>query len=74
MGEEQIDKVEKATIEVPEISSVRQALVLLWSVMDFFLSNYKKTTLITIALIVFLLTQLSSNFEQVQAIAKLFGL
>lgn len=74
MGEEQIEKVEKATIEVPEIASARQAMVFLWSVMTFFLSNYKKTTLITIALIVFLLTQLSSNFEQVQAIAKILGM
>lgn len=74
MGEEIIDKVEKETIEIPEISTARQAFILIASGLAFFLSNYKKTTLIVLALIVFMATQLASNFEQVQAVAKMFGL
>jgi len=74
MGDDQIDKVDKETIEIPEIGTPRVAFVFIASGMAFFLSNYKKTTLIVLALLVFLATQLASNFEQVQAIAKLFGL
>ena len=74
MGEEQIDVIEKETIDVPEIVSARQAFVLLFSAFAFFFSNYKKTTFIVLALLVFLGMQLATNFEQVQSIAKLFGL
>ena len=73
MGEE-LDKIEGEKIDIPEIGSARQAFVFIASGMAFFLSYYKKTTLFTLALIVFLATQLASNFEQVQAIAKLFGM
>ena len=74
MGEEQIDKIEKETIEIPEIGSARQAFVFMASGFAFFLTNYKKTTLFVIALLVFLGIQLATNFEQVQTIAKMFGL
>lgn len=74
MGEEIIDKIEKETIEIPEIGSARQAFVFMASGFAFFLSNYKKTTLIILAIIVFMGIQLATNFEQVQGIAKMFGL
>jgi hypothetical protein len=73
MGDE-IVKTPKETIEVPEIVSARQALSLLYSVFEFFFTNYKYTTFMVIGLMIFLAVQFTTNFQQVKQIASVFGL
>jgi hypothetical protein len=73
MGDE-IVKTPKETIEIPEIVSARQALSLLYSVFEFFLTNYKYTTFMVMGLLIFLAVQFTTNFQQVKQIASVFGL
>jgi hypothetical protein len=71
---EEIEKVQGESIQIPDIGSSRQAIILLWSAMSFLLTNYKKTTLAVILVLIFMIRQFITDYSDIQSALKMFGL
>lgn len=69
-----IDIEEGQKFDVPEVQTSLQAITLIWQGMAFLLTNYRKTVLATLAVIVLLISQFFTNFEQVKKLVGMFGL
>lgn len=68
---DEIKKESRVQIDVPEIETWQEALAFIQSGLSFLITNYKKTTIALIIIIVFVLYQLVMNFQQVRELLNI---
>ena len=71
---DEIKKEDAVKIDVPEIESWQEAFQFIVSGFSFLITNYKKTTIALVVLIIFIIYQGVMNFQQIKALFGGIGL
>ena len=71
MTAEEIKKEKGVQIDVPDVDSWQEAMAFIFSGFSFLVSNYRKTTIALVVIVVFIIYQAVMNFQHIKQLFDL---